>query len=254
MGKTEITVYNRWKLKQYQAEVIQAGNCCLNSRRLSFLLVNLSFPLIDRKRLQASTVLLCPAVISDFQTYASMQANDLKTDLHSLCWDLFRWSWNYLETGLYSTQVVSLRQVLHSHTAVKRLHLYPFPDSWLPLSFHLFHTRWLGLGLQLLIPLFFFSPHFWPSAMWISLKKTQQTITFSLSLSCPPFRCYIKGLPFNSQQTKSQNCKTAFQFEGISAAETQEWKEKEKRSKFLAFWCYWNMKVSSTYFCGQERK
>lgn len=160
MGKTEITVYNRWKLKQYQAEVIQAGNCCLNSRKLSFLLVNLSLLLIDRKRLQASTVLLCPPVICDFQTYASMQTNDLKADLRRLCWDLFRLSWNYLETGLYSTQVVSLRQVRHSPTAVKTLHLYPFPGSWLSSEFSSLSYQVAGTGFAITYSIVLFFPLF----------------------------------------------------------------------------------------------
>lgn len=76
-------------MKQYQAEVMQAGNCCLNSTRLSFLLVNLSLLLIDKKRLQACTVWFCPPVICHFQTYASMQMNDLKAGVHHLHGDLF---------------------------------------------------------------------------------------------------------------------------------------------------------------------
>lgn len=198
--------------------------------------------------------MLCPPVICDFQTYASMQTNDPKADLRRLHWDLFRLPSNYLGTGLYNTRVVSLMQALHFPTAVKRLHLHLFPGSWLSSEFSSLSYQVAGTGLAITYSIVLFPPpHFWPSAMWISLKKTQQTITFSLSLSCPPFRCYTKGLPFNSQQTESQNCKAAFQFEGINASKTREWKEK-KKSKFLSFWSYWNMKVSSACFCGWERK
>lgn len=157
--------------------------------------------------------------------YASMQTNDPKADLRRLHWDLFRLPSNYLGTGLYNTRVVSLMQALHFPTAVKRLHLHLFPGSWLSSEFSSLSYQVAGTGLAITYSIVLFPPpHFWPSAMWISLKKTQQTITFSLSLSCPPFRCYTKGLPFNSQQTESQNCKAAFQFEGINASKTREWK------------------------------
>lgn len=158
-----------------------------------------------------------------------MQTNDPKADLRRLRWDLFRLPSNYLGTGLYNTRVVSLMQALHFPTAVKRLHLHLFPGSWLSSEFSSLSYQVAGTGLAITYSIVLFPPpHFWPSAMWISLKKTQQTITFSLSLSCPPFRCYTKGLPFNSQETKSQNCKAAFQFEGINASKTREWKEKKK--------------------------
>lgn len=136
---------------------MQAGNCRLNSTRLSFLLVNLSLLLIDKKRLQACTVWFCPPVTCDFQTYALMQTNDLKAGIHHLHRDLFRLSWNYLETGLYRMQLLCFRQVLHSviQSSGCTYTYSQVPDC--PLCFHLSHARWLGLALQLLIPLFFFS-------------------------------------------------------------------------------------------------
>lgn len=56
-------------------------------------------------------------------------------------------------------------------------------------------------------------------------------ITFSFFLSRPPFRCYTKGLPFNPQPAKSQNCKIAIQCQGINVIKLGI----KKTPKLLAF-------------------
>lgn len=139
---------------------MQAGNCCLNSTRLSFLLVNLSLLLIDKKRLQACTVWFCPPVICDFQTYALMQTNDFKAGVHRLHWDLFRSAWNYLETGLYSTKLLHLGQVLHSPITAKWLHLHIFPGSWLSSVFLPLSCQVAGTGFAITYSIVLFFPIF----------------------------------------------------------------------------------------------
>lgn len=164
---------------------MQAGNCCLNSTRLSFLLANLSLLLIDKKRLQACTVWFCPPVICDFQAYVSMQTNDLKAGVHHLHWDLFRLSWNYLETGLHSMQLLCSRQALHSPVAVKWLHLHLFPGSWLSSMFSSLSCQVAGTGFAITYSIVLFFPIFDQVPCESHLKKQNKWLHFPSPFPVP---------------------------------------------------------------------
>lgn len=135
---------------------MQAGNCCLNSTRLSFLLVNLSCLLTER---DYRHVWLGFALQWYVISRPTPQCKQMILKLASIIY--IKISSDYLET--IWELVYTLCNFCAWGKCYKSCCREVAEPTFIPrfvtvLCFHLSHARWLGLALQLLIPLFCFSP------------------------------------------------------------------------------------------------
>lgn len=166
-------------------------------------------------------VWFCPLVICDFQTYASMQTNDLKAGIHHLQQDHFRLSWDYLGTGLYIMQLLCLRQVLHCPVSGRWLHPHLFLGLWLSSVFSSPSCQVAETGFAITYPIVLFFPICDQVPCEYHLNKQTKPLHFPSSFPVPLSGATLRDFLSTHRRLKVQIIK--LQFSGKGSMQSNWW-------------------------------